>query len=146
MRLFVLSTETMTDNVPPAADEQAVQEWATAHKISPDWLKALFKDGFTSLESIHLLEKEDLSHKIPRGHGSNVSSCMLWESSGNQWHCQGKATTRTLRGLWIRNLRRNHRTRTSGRFCRHTRPRRDSLSGRRHSQRVPYQSPRPSVR
>ena len=70
---------------------------------------------------------------------------MLWESSGNRWHYKGKATTRNLRGLWIRNLRRNHRTRTSGRFCRDTRPHRDSLSRRRRSQRVPYQSPRPSV-
>ena len=66
-KLQLLSTKKMTDNVPPAADEQAVLEWATAHKISPDSLKALFKDGFTSLESIRLLEKEDLSHKIPRG-------------------------------------------------------------------------------
>ena len=57
----------MADNVSPAADEQAVQDWAIAHKISPDSLKAFFKDGFTSLESIHLLQKEDLSPKIPRG-------------------------------------------------------------------------------
>ena len=42
-------------------------EWAAAHKISADCVKVLVKDGFTSMEAICLLEKEDLGAKIPRG-------------------------------------------------------------------------------
>ena len=51
----------------PTADETAVSEWATAHKISAECVKLLFKDGFTSMEAVALVEKEDLSPKIPRG-------------------------------------------------------------------------------
>lgn len=54
----------MTD---PAADEAAVNEWATAHKISQDCVKLLIKDGFTSMDAVALLEKEDLGPKVPRG-------------------------------------------------------------------------------
>ena len=48
-------------------DEQAVHDWAAAQKISMESVKCLLKDGFTSLDALRLLEKEDLTHKIPRG-------------------------------------------------------------------------------
>ena len=51
----------------PTADGTAVSEWATAHNISAECVKWLLKDGFTSMEAVALVEKEDLSPKIPRG-------------------------------------------------------------------------------
>ena len=48
-------------------DQDAVAEWAKNHKISDECVKVLLKEGFTSMEAISLLEKEDLGPKIPRG-------------------------------------------------------------------------------
>ena len=48
-------------------DQEAVAEWAKNHKISDECVKVLLKEGFTSMEAISLLEKEDLGPKIPRG-------------------------------------------------------------------------------
>lgn len=48
-------------------DEQAVLDWAKGCKISPECAKLLIKDGFTSLEALALLEKEDIHSKISRG-------------------------------------------------------------------------------
>ena len=57
----------MPEELRLTSDEQAVHEWATARKISMESVKCLLKDSFTSLDALQLLEKEDLSHKIPRG-------------------------------------------------------------------------------
>ena len=57
----------MADDLQPTADGQTVQEWATAYNISPGSIKTLFKDGPSGLDFIQLLEKDDLSHKIPHG-------------------------------------------------------------------------------
>ena len=57
----------MPDEPQVSEDEQAIHEWATRQKISPEALKFLVKDGFTSLQALELLEQEDLSPKIPRG-------------------------------------------------------------------------------
>ena len=47
---------------------QLVVQWAEAKKISREALERLFKDGFTSLEAIKLLDTDDLAKsKIPRG-------------------------------------------------------------------------------
>ena len=50
------------------SDEEIVINWATQHKISKDAIDKLFKEGFTSMEALLLLEDEDLGRtKIPRG-------------------------------------------------------------------------------
>ena len=51
----------------PSADEQRVSKWAELHKISADCIRILWKHGFTSLEALSLLEKEDIGPKVPRG-------------------------------------------------------------------------------
>lgn len=49
-------------------DEEVVLNWASQQKISPDAVEKLFKDGFTSMEAIKLLDIHDLGKtKIPRG-------------------------------------------------------------------------------
>ena len=47
--------------------ESEIEDWAAENKISPDCVKLLIKDGFTSMEALALLEKEDTDRKIPRG-------------------------------------------------------------------------------
>lgn len=50
------------------SDFEQVEQWATQMKISPDAVKLLFKDGFTSMEAVTLLDRDDLAFtKIPRG-------------------------------------------------------------------------------
>ena len=48
-------------------DGKAVLEWAKSHKITEDCVKIMWRDGFTSMEAMVLLEKEDIGSKIPRG-------------------------------------------------------------------------------
>ena len=49
-------------------EEEVVLNWAAQNKISPDSIERLFKDGFTSMEAIQLLDNDDLQRtKIPRG-------------------------------------------------------------------------------
>ena len=48
-------------------DEEIVINWVTQKKISKDTIDKLFKEGFTSMEAMLLLEDEDISRtKIPR--------------------------------------------------------------------------------
>ena len=48
--------------------EGELREWATAHKITAKTVDLLVKDGFSSMDAVELLDKEDLSQsKIPRG-------------------------------------------------------------------------------
>ena len=50
------------------SDEEVVLNWAARGKISQDAIEKLFKEGFTSMEAMLLLEDEDLARtKIPRG-------------------------------------------------------------------------------
>ena len=50
------------------SDEEVVSDWAIGNKISADAVEKLFKEGFTSVEAIKLLDSDDLSRsKIPRG-------------------------------------------------------------------------------
>ena len=50
------------------SDEEVVSDWAVGNKISADAVEKLFKEGFTSIEAIKLLDSDDLSRsKIPRG-------------------------------------------------------------------------------
>ena len=50
------------------SDEEVVLDWASHHKVSRDATEKLFKEGFTSMEAMMLLEEDDLSRtKIPRG-------------------------------------------------------------------------------
>ena len=50
------------------SDEQRVEAWATACKLSTESIKVLAKEGFTSMEALALLEEEDMSAtKMPRG-------------------------------------------------------------------------------
>ena len=43
------------------SDEEDVLNWATCGKISLDAIEKLFKEGFTSMEAMLLLEDEDLA-------------------------------------------------------------------------------------
>ena len=48
--------------------EDGLREWATAHKITAKTVDLLVKDGFSSMDVVELLDKEDLSQsKISRG-------------------------------------------------------------------------------
>ena len=50
------------------SDEEIVLDWASHHKVSRDAMEKLFKEGFTSMEAMMLLEEDDLTRtKIPRG-------------------------------------------------------------------------------
>ena len=56
----------MTDTEVVAESE--LREWATAHKINAKTVDLLVKDGFSSMDAVELLDKEDLAqYKIPRG-------------------------------------------------------------------------------
>ena len=56
----------MTDTEVVAEGE--LREWATARNITAKTVDLLFKDGFSSMDAIELLDKEDLAQsKIPRG-------------------------------------------------------------------------------
>ena len=56
----------MTDTEVVAEDE--LREWATAHKITAKTVDLLVKDGFSSVDAVELLDKEDSSQSnIPRG-------------------------------------------------------------------------------
>ena len=46
-------------------ESQKIEDWAAENKISPDFVKLLMKDGFTSTEALALLDKEDIDRKIP---------------------------------------------------------------------------------
>lgn len=49
-------------------DLEKVQQWAEQNKISPEAVKVLTKEGWTSMEALELLETEDIAAtKIPRG-------------------------------------------------------------------------------
>ena len=48
--------------------DEVVSDWAVGNKISAAAVEKLFKEGFTSIEAIKLLDSDDLSRsKIPRG-------------------------------------------------------------------------------
>ena len=49
------------------AEEADFRDWATSNKISSKAVDMLVKDGFNSMDAIVLLEREDLSSKMPRG-------------------------------------------------------------------------------
>ena len=56
----------MTDTEVVAEGE--LREWAMARNITAKTVDLLVKDGFSSMDAIELLDKEDLAHsKIPRG-------------------------------------------------------------------------------
>ena len=56
----------MTDTEVLAEGE--LREWPTAHNITAKIVNLLVKDGFSSMDAIELLDKEDLAQsKIPRG-------------------------------------------------------------------------------
>lgn len=49
-------------------DEEYVSHWAAQNKISSEATEKLFKEGFTSMEALKLIDSEDLGKtKIPRG-------------------------------------------------------------------------------
>lgn len=63
-----MAHENSTNDIEAMSDTGRVEQWAANHKISVDTVKLLFKDGFTSMEAIGLLDQSDLSSsKIPRG-------------------------------------------------------------------------------
>ena len=43
------------------SDKEVVLNWAARGKISPHAIEKLFKEGFTSIEAMLLLENEDLA-------------------------------------------------------------------------------------
>jgi len=56
----------MTDT--EVAAETELREWATARKITAKTVDLLVKDGFSSMDAVELLDKDDLAQsKIPRG-------------------------------------------------------------------------------
>ena len=56
----------MTDT--EVVGEGELREWATAHKITAKTVDLLVNDGFSSMDAIALVDKEDLAQsKIPRG-------------------------------------------------------------------------------
>ena len=49
-------------------DEEIALNWAAGNKISYDSMEKLFKEGFTSMEALELIDSDDLVRtKIPRG-------------------------------------------------------------------------------
>ena len=49
-------------------DEEIALNWAAGNKISLDSMEKLFKEGFTSMEALELIDSDDLAKtKIPRG-------------------------------------------------------------------------------
>ena len=49
-------------------DEEIALNWAAGNKISYDSMEKLFKEGFTSMEALELIDSDDLARtKIPRG-------------------------------------------------------------------------------
>lgn len=51
-----------------STDEELVQAWAIQNSISTDAIEKLFKEGFTSMRAIKLIDGDDLARtKIPRG-------------------------------------------------------------------------------
>ena len=49
------------------AEEAEFRTWATSYKLSGKAVDILIKDGFNSMDAIVLLDREDLSSKMPRG-------------------------------------------------------------------------------
>ena len=49
------------------AEEDEFRTWATSYKLSGKAVDILIKDGFNSMDAIVLLDREDLSSKMPRG-------------------------------------------------------------------------------
>ena len=59
-----MSAEDEVENVieiSTLSDEEVVLNWAARGKISPHAFEKLFKEGFTSIEAMLLLEDEDLA-------------------------------------------------------------------------------------
>ena len=55
-------------------EEADFRDWATSNKISSKVVDMLVKDGFNSMDAIVLLEREDLSSKMPRGQQKALQS------------------------------------------------------------------------
>ena len=79
------------------SDEEVVLNWAARGKISQDAIEKLFKEGFTSMEAMLLLEDEDLARtKIPRGQQKLILAAVRkllksTERAGNSAHVQTDA-------------------------------------------------------
>ena len=56
------------------SDEEDVLNWAACGKISPDAIEKLFKEGFTSMEAMLLLEDEGLAQTSNDKHQTHVQS------------------------------------------------------------------------
>ena len=79
------------------SDEEVVLNWAARGKISQDAIEKLFKEGFTSMEAMLLLEDEDLARtKIPRGQQKLILAAVRkllksTERAGDSAHVQTEA-------------------------------------------------------
>ncbi|MEW8548573.1 MAG: hypothetical protein AB2693_34155, partial [Candidatus Thiodiazotropha sp.] len=63
-------------------DKEVVSNWAAENKIARDAIKRLFKEGFTSMEAMLLIEEEDLARtKIPRGQQKLILSAVTIQSN-----------------------------------------------------------------
>ena len=62
-----LSVENIVE-IHTVTDEQIVAAWAAQCKISQEAVEKLASDGFTSMEAIQLLDREDMKRsKLPMG-------------------------------------------------------------------------------
>ena len=95
-----MSAEDKIENVieiSTLSDEEVVLNWAARGKISQDAIEKLFKEGFTSMEAILLLEDEDLARtKIPRGQQKLILAAVRkllksTERAGDSAHVQTEA-------------------------------------------------------
>ena len=79
------------------SDEEVVLNWAARGKISHDAIEKLFKEGFTSMEGMLLLEDEDLARtKITRGQQKLILAAVRkllksTERAGDSAHVQTEA-------------------------------------------------------
>ncbi|MEW8548569.1 MAG: hypothetical protein AB2693_34135 [Candidatus Thiodiazotropha sp.] len=75
-------------------DEECVNNWAAQNKISAEAIERLFKEGFTSMEALKLVDSDDLSRtKISRGQQklilASVARLLKSESADFITHSQG---------------------------------------------------------
>lgn len=79
------------------SDEEIVINWATQNKISKDTVDKLFKEGFTPMEALLLLEDEDLGRtKIPRGQQKSILAGVQKRSKPTQ-----RANLPMFRQAWV---------------------------------------------
>lgn len=106
-----------------STDEELVQAWAIQNSISTDAIEKLFKEGFTSMRAIKLIDGDDLARtKIPRGQQklilASVKGLNSVEHAGNPAQetsdATGEATPTALRAAVSAQTHNNDQSTSTG--------------------------------